>query len=695
MADLNQPDPSFNHFDSVVTAAPQTGVPSGGDSRSRGFIDPSQQPPPSAASLPTTARPILQSMDQGADVSDIAVASLANEPQARIRHYAQQMNIPAERFGIREGQIFYEADDGKLYAVVPEGDLLGGMARGVGATIPAITGLTGAVLGTPGGPWGMAGGGVLGATAGQYVREGLAGALMDQPISHKRAALEGAYDLAGGAVGGLIMRGVGKAAATRAGQKINELIKSGKFKAEEAIDTVVADLNRRYGTSFQLTPGEITENAYLLTQQRSLSARPDNIDQVVDFYVNRSKEAGAMVSKQFDELSPQTNLDAGGRELAEVAEDAIKQARKARTAQGSPLYTKAFEASRAAGGVDMAPVLHAIEKQWKMGSKQLRASLDEVRDEIAGKGVGSPRQIVKDPEVIQNTVKELLDDKIGEAIRQGKGKLANRLIAISDDVVSALDSQVPGYQNARKVWRALSVDVDEMAGGALPQLAKATSKDFELVGAKFLGKSSPSEIARVKSRILAADGGEDAWNATLRGFLQEKWDKAGREYFSGLSRPDAGKVLQPAKYWAELRGDTTMAARLQAAMSPEQWKVFRDITDAFRQTGTAAQLNSTTAAQLLGQGTLEGGLATRTIKGAAGVISMNPLQGIANWQHSWRTGANAQNLVEIITSPEAIKTLQNLGKSATKQARLGLIASRVLSMLQTQARAHSDISATQ
>ena len=72
------------------------------------------------------------------------------------------------------------------------------------------------------------------------------------------------------------------------------------------------------------------------------------------------------------------------------------------------------------------------------------------------------------------------------------------------------------------------------------------------------------------------------------------------------------------------------------------------------------------------------------------MISMSPLQGLANWQHSWRTGANAQALVDIITSPEAMKTLQNLGKSATKQSRLGLIASRVLSMLQTQARAQSD-----
>ena len=92
---------------------------------------------------------------------------------------------------------------------------------------------------------------------------------------------------------------------------------------------------------------------------------------------------------------------------------------------------------------------------------------------------------------------------------------------------------------------------------------------------------------------------------------------------------------------------------------------------------------------MLGQGTLEGGLATKAVKGVAGVISMSPFQGIANWQHRWRTGANAQALVEIITSPEAIKTLQNLGKSATKEARKGLIASRVLSMLQTQARAQN------
>jgi hypothetical protein len=81
---------------------------------------------------------------------------------------------------------------------------------------------------------------------------------------------------------------------------------------------------------------------------------------------------------------------------------------------------------------------------------------------------------------------------------------------------------------------------------------------------------------------------------------------------------------------------------------------------------------------------------SQAAKGAGGLISMSPLQGIANWQHRWRTGANAESLVGIITSPDAIKILQNLGKSATKPARQGLIASRVLSMLQTQYRAQSD-----
>jgi hypothetical protein len=673
--------------DPTAVGAQQPVTPSG--SADRGFVDPTRQPAPGAAALPTTARPILQSMDRGADVSDIAVASLANETQARIRYYAQQMGIPQQRFGVREGQIFYEGDDGGLHAVVPEGDLIGRAARGLGATIPAIGGMGGALLGTAVGPWGTMAGGALGASGGQYVREGLAANIMDQEVSHLRAATEGAYDLAGGAVGAMIMKGLGKAAAIRAGKKINDMIKSGKFKADEAIDGVVADLNKRYGTSFQLTPGEITENAYLLTQQRSLAARPETLDKIVDFYVSRANEAGTMVGKQLDELSPHANLDEGGRQLSQAAQDAVQQARKTRTAKGSPLYTKAFEDSRAAGGVDMTPVLHAVEKQWKMGSKQLRAALDEVREEIISRELGSSRKIISDPEVIQNTVKELLDDKIGAAIRGGQNKLANRLISISDDVVKALDDQVPGYQNARKVWRELSADIDEVAGGALPQLAKATSKDFEQVGVKFLGKTSPSEISRIKGRILAA-GGEDAWNSTLRGFLQGQWDKAGREYFSGLSRPDAGRVLQPAKYWAALRGDTTMAARLQAAMTPEQWGVFRDITDAFRQTGTAAQLNSTTAAQLIGQGTLEGGGMSQAAKGAGGLISMSPLQGIANWQHRWRTGANAESLVGIITSPDAIKILQNLGKSATKPARQGLIASRVLSMLQTQYRAQSD-----
>ena len=637
-------------------------------------------------------REVSQDTAGAADISDVAAASLANEPKAQIRFYAEQMNIPEDRFGIVGGQIAYATEDGTLQAVDP--GLLRGAAKAVGPAIPAVVGAVGSVLGAaataptgPGAIAGMAGGGVLGASAGQLAREGVAKAFIgDQEMSAARVAGEGAIDLAATVAGLGIGKGLTKAAASRAGKEFAKAMKGGAQSTADALAKTLKIVNKRYGTNIKLTPAELSNAAMLRTQQIALGNDPKVGQQLEDFAVARGRDSEKAMMQYLMELSPQADRDAAGEGFRDAAQKGLDAIKRDRVSKGSPIYQKAFKESDEAGGVDISPVLVEIDRKLAK-YPPAKEILEDIHGSLMPNG-----QPVRNLEYIQDNVKEQLDDAIAAATRAGKGKLAGRLNSVRKVLLDTLDEQVPTFKEARALWGDLSAPITRAQGGALPSLAKKTQKDFEYLGARFFNSASPAEIARAKKNMLGSlqEGsaryreGLDAWNAALRGYLETTWEQAGRVYKSSIGRQDIGKAAQPASFWATLKGNPAQQSRLKAAMDPMQYRAFENLMDVFEATGRALNFNSTTAAQTLGNESIKaGGITQATTANVVDPIGI--FRSMRGGVQNFFDGKNAQLLTDIITNADSVKVLLKVGARSTTRDRAALLVMKALNLARTQA----------
>ena len=635
-------------------------------------------------------REVNQGTAGAADISDVAVASMANDPKSQIRYYSQQMDVPEDKFGIVGGQIAYVDKGGKLQAVAP--GTARGIAGGFGPSFPAVGGALGSIGGglltAPTGPGaiaGAAGGGVLGASSGQFIREAMSKGLMGQEMSAGRVATEGAIDLFATTAGLLVGKGLSRAAATRAAKEFTASMKGGAKSAAAALQSALDNVNALYGTKIKLTPAEITNSAKLRSQQIALGNDPQVSQQLEDFTVSRGREAEGAFLKYLNDLSPIADRDAAGEALSGASQRAMAAIKAKRVAEGSPVYQQAFKEAKDAGGVDISfavKVLDDTAEKFPPAQevlKKIRASM------MPG---GKP---VADLEMVQNSIKEQLDDAISAASRDGKNKLANRLGDVQKALLDSMDEQVPTFKAARELWGDLSRPVNRAEGGILPSLAGKGEKDFEYMGARFLATASPSEIARAKSNILGSKlqgsaryrEGLDAWNATLRGYLETRWEQAGRIYKSSIGRQDIGKAAQPASFWAELMGDTAQRRRLEEAMSPLQYRAFKNLMDVFEASGRALNFNSTTVAQLGGREAIKSGGMAKGIAASA-VDPVGIFRRMGKGVEDIFDGANAQLLVDVITNEGSVKELLKIGSRDTTRDKAALIVFKALNLARTQ-----------
>ncbi len=624
--------------------------------------------------------------ERGAPVSDVAIASLAEETPARIRYYSQAMGIPEKRFGVAQGQLVYADPQGNLQAVEP--GFMRQFARGVGPSFPAVAGTAGTILGGLGGAAafgagavpGAAAGGITGAASGQALRDVLAREFTGQPLSPTRPLREGAYDLGATVAGLMIGKGVSRVVATRAAQELNRQVLQQGRTVMDALSDTVAKVNKQYGTNIRLTPAEVSNAAKLRAQQMALENRPTVAQRLEDFYASRGAEADTAMQGYLRGLSPQASPEAAGEGLQSSADMALNMLKKQRTTQGSPVYREAFEE---AGFVDTKPVMDEIDNQIKFAGPELKRALrktkglmQETYTNAQGKTVSEP---IGDLEVLQNRVKETLDDEIGALYRAGRNKAATRLGNVQTKLLSVSDEASSKYAEARKLWGDLSDPISRAEGGILPRLAGKTQKDFEYMGGRFLSSASPSEIGRARDLILKTDGGQANWDATLRGYLGQRWENAGRVFKSQISRPSLGKAAQPSTFWAEMVGNPEQQRRLQAAMSPQQWTAFKNLMDVFEASGRATNYNSTTAAQLQGQELLDA-----TGKGASLYKSaVNPF-GVPARMEAWIadtvTDANLQRIVDVITTKESVDELLKISTLSTGRDRGLMLAAKALNL---------------
>ena len=615
---------------------------------------------------------------EGAGLLDVTVASIMPDIESKIGYYSQQLGVPRERFGVRQGEIVYRRPDGVIQPV--EAGFAREVFTGVGETIPAIGGIAGGIAGAPLGIGGMLAGGALGAGGGQALREAAGGMVAPSKTSPmiKRIATAGALDLGAGMAGALIGKGVSRALATEAAKILRREIGRAGMNTATALKSTLNEINTKYGTNIKLTPAEITGATGLRAQQMALGAEPVTAEKMAGFYAGRGQELGKAAEGFMRGLSPIADKDVAGEQLVKVAGEAIALTRAERLAASKPAYDLAFnrpvtDPSGNVVGYEPRQVdLSVFDSQLN----QLVADYAPLKRQLTNIKNTYKNKTNQPLEFVQNNIKESLDDVVSSMQRAGKSKAAMKANNLQRLLLEELDKQVPEYAVARATWGDLSGEITAQAGGSLPRIAKKTEKDFYDAGRLFLTQDSPAAVRRAKKQILKVEGGEAKWNAAVRGGLESIWENSSRQFKSSVGRPEMMEAGAAIDFWAQLKGNKKQLARMQAALSPEQFEALNKLLNVFEATGRAFNYNSTTAAQLLGREALDKAGATGTaIKYVTapyrvfGATSDAIGEGIKN--------RNIEALADVITRTDSVEELLKIQKGAGgwyNPRNLGIVA---------------------
>jgi hypothetical protein len=239
----------------------------------------------------------------------------------------------------------------------------------------------------------------------------------------------------------------------------------------------------------------------------------------------------------------------------------------------------------------------------------------------------------------------------------------------------------PAYTAANRQFERLSQPLNEfderITGSSLIKMAPDNLKNF---ANRIFQNPSPEVIKYAKKQIIAG-GGEDAWNAVTRAFLEEQWTLAKKP-----SKTQQGAKFDTGNTWQNvIMGDPKQMKAMQAALPPAQFQALRDLADVLEAAGRVKKLGSDTAFnQLITEELMKNPPVTSITTGVARATgaALQPLQYgkmIADWATRKDASANAANIADIITSPDGISRLKELKKmsptSAKRWAGLGQLLS--------------------
>lgn len=619
---------------------------------------PGLEKPPVAISDPTKA----------AGFGTAFMGGIPTDKQAAIRYFAGRRGIPESRYAIIDGDIAYQADDGKFYKeVVGALPTTAYYAPDVAEMIPDIgAGILTAPL-TLAGPGGVAlAATTVGSTAAasNALRQAIAGRIAGQEFSVPEMAISG------------LLSGVAETAPA---------IRKGFIERRTARD--IAQVNPKLVGSIKakagrldvpLTPAEITNLASLMSQQKVVSNIPETQVQMQKFYREREKKVQAAVDDYLNNISKVQESSEAGALGFEALEARKQQLIADRDAATRPLYENAFAASVP---VDTTPVISKIDNFLKTQPANGRAAaylrkmknlferdvpaLDETGQEITKKGVENRLP------VLQN-IKFELDAMFNEdAFKAMDKKIQGNLAEVKNTLLEQMGKDNPEYIAANAEFERLSGPLNEfnkrITGTSLLQIPKDNLKNFSR---RIFDNPSPATVKYAKEQIIKG-GGQDAWNAVVRSYLEDAWQAAKKP-----SKTQQGEKFDTGNTWQNiLLGDEKSKAAIRAALSKEEYLALRDLAQVVEAAGRAKKLGSDTAFnQLITEELMKNPPITGPITGAvrtAGVIIQPQNWGkmISDWAVRRDAAANADQIASIITSPDGINRLKELKQMSPTSAK--------------------------
>jgi hypothetical protein len=595
------------------------------------------------------------------------VGGIPTDKQAAIKYFAQQRGIPVTRYTIVDGDIAYQADDGKYYKeIAGPASTAAYYAPDVAEMVPDIlAGVASAPL-TLGGPLGVATastftGGVAAGT--NYLRQKLGGLIGGQEVNPTEVALSGvlsgAAELAPAVRKGFVERRTARDIA----QMNVPMVQSLRAKAGRL--------------DVPLTPAEITNLASLMSQQKVITNIPESQVRMQEFYKKREKKVQSAVDDYLDTVSKvQDQAQAGsmGFEALDARKQQLIEERRLAT---EPIYESAFAASVP---VDTAPVIGKIDNFLKTQPANGRAAsylkkmkglferevpaLDEAGQEITKKGIENRLP------VLQN-IKFELDSMFNEdAFKSLDKKIQGNLTEIKNTLVQQMGKDNPDYLSANAEFERLSAPLNEfnqrITGSSLLQMSKDNLKNFSR---RIFDNPSAETVRYAKEQIIKG-GGEEAWNAVTRAYLDDAWMAAKKP-----AKSQQGDKFDTGNTWQNiLLGDEKSKTAIRVALGKQEYQALRDLSQVLEAAGRVKKLGSDTAFnQLITEELMKNPPMTSPITGAARIVGGikidQPVKFISDWAIRKDAAANADQISKIITSPDGITRLRELRQMSPTSAK--------------------------
>jgi hypothetical protein len=306
-----------------------------------------------------------------ADFQTIARTAFVDNPETKINIFAEARfpKLPAEerrkRYGIKDGQVVYLADDGKVYREVSD-DQFGKMKQFFGEIPAALPAIVGGTVGSLGGPIGAAGGAGVGEGIRKAVGVGL-GEPVDALEIAKDVGLESILGL-GGEVAGRIPGKIAQKIMARKGARLAKAAGKGVNVKEAAAAKKAA---KKWG--IDLYSPQTTQAPELIDKFKLLADMPKTANLIRNASKKQQGQIQGAIAQFVDTVGKETTSYESGQALGKASQGAIDTLKRGRARIAKPYYDKAY-----ASGVlvDTAPVagkIDALLKNYPPTSKSATA----------------------------------------------------------------------------------------------------------------------------------------------------------------------------------------------------------------------------------------------------------------------------------------------------------------------------------
>lgn len=595
-----------------------------------------------------------------------AIASLPADIKERAGYFAKQRfpNDPNAigKYGIQDGRIFYQGDDGQMYFEEPKlstspTELAKYAASSAGPALPVAGSIIGGVASSvAGGVPGAA----IGAAAGDEIRQGLAMGMAGQEnFSPMQTGGEAALGGFGQGIGAATVKFSNRNAA-------RDIAKAMTPEVQARIHYLDAAA-KEFGLT--LTPAEKTGLPSLASQQNVLSSLPTSADIMAEnLYTPRNTQ---QIPGAFDEfasrISPVESVEVGAKNLQQGAEATIKSQVAERQAVASPLYKEVYPKK-----IPPNTFLSIVKQNDIIWNAVKGAENDEVtRYYIQKYEQETGQKITANSVGFLDAVKQSIDDKAAAALRSGETKRAAAYTDSAAMLRNKIDSTVPKYAEARAAYAGESPAVDALKQGEVGLVAGKTPTQMD-TAPRTMFDTGPMAIKRNRAAYLKA-GKEQEWNDGLRSYLTEKFTAATKEFKSGNTNPGGS-------FRASVFGTGKQKEAMREAMTPENFAGFSRLMDVLEASGKVPQGGSRTA--FAGEAIQDmkkqsGGIVSKALRVASPSNLLDTTR-IAKAYEQMRMGNYAENLAEIITSPDGMKNLRALKALPPNSVKARSIVSQLL-----------------